>query len=158
MRAETMDRARRQAEETQRQTGAQAALDGQHRRLLAREALLEKAWAEAEKRLRMLTGEPRYVDILERLALFGARQLDAQTILLAADTTGHALLTPERLAAWSQVAGVTFVRAPAAVAAWGGLTASDAQGRSQIDCIFATRLAQAHAELREQLAERLGVT
>ncbi len=158
IREDTLARARKQAAQERRRRLAQAALEVQHRRLEAREALLNRVWAEAERRLRALPAQPDYPAVLQRLAYLAAGILGTGRITLAADPQGHAALTPERLAAWSQEAGVTFERAPQPADTWGGLIAVHEDGRRQVDATFPTRLELAREELRERVAQALEVT
>ena len=136
---------------------ARVALDVHQQRLVAREALLDQVWAEAERQLRALPGQPAYGEVLRRLALAAAPVLGQ----------GHyhpgsrsqwviALLTAERLAEWSAAAPSPFMRAEQPAPIWGGLLAWDVDTRRQVDASFATRLALAHAESREQVARDLG--
>ncbi len=136
---------------------AQVALETQQRRLVVREALLDQVWADAEQRLREQVSHPSYADVLRRLAMAAAATLGQGPVVLAADPAGHGLLTAERLAAWSTEAQLQFVAAPQPAPIWGGLLAHDEGGRRLVDASFATRLALARADLREQVAQRLGV-
>ena len=136
---------------------AQVALEVLRRRLVARELLLDQVWAEAERQLRELPGEALYLEVLHRLALSAARVLGQGAIVLAADAVGHNLLTPPLLAEWSEGVEVCFVRAEQPAPIWGGLLARDVDARRQIDASFATRLALARAELREQVAKVLAI-
>ena len=151
-----LQQAQKQAAEVRR-LQAQAALDAQRLRLQTREALLEQVWAAAEQRLRALPDRAEYLLVLQRLALAAAQILGAGTLRLIADPKGHALLTPERLATWRGATAVTFVRAPTPGAQWGGLLAIHEDGRRQVDATFATQLALARTQLREQVAARLEV-
>lgn len=152
-----LQQAQKQAAEARRRLQAQAALDAQRLRLQTREALLEQVWAAAEQRLRALPDRAEYLLVLQRLALAAAQILGAGTLRLVADPKGHALLTPERLATWRGATAVTFVRAPTPGAQWGGLLAIHEDGRRQVDATFATQLALARTQLREQVAARLEV-
>jgi vacuolar-type H+-ATPase subunit E/Vma4 len=156
-----MIQARRQAEEEARRIGAQANLEAQRQRLHAREALLDTVWRSAENRLRDQPKQPAYADLLKRLAVFAAHILGPGSIRLAADPTGHALLTTECLERWTQEIAqdlpVTFVRAAQPAATWGGLVATAEDGRRQVDATFPTRLSLAQESLRERVAALLEV-
>ncbi|MCB0109288.1 MAG: hypothetical protein KDE53_25370 [Caldilineaceae bacterium] len=155
--AEILAAAKAEAATTRQQQLAQAELAQQHKLLRARQALLDQVWTAAEEQLHTLVGQAEYDVILERLARRAAQILQPGMITLAADAQGHELLTTERLAAWSAEAGVTFVRAKAPAATWGGLIARHADGRRQVDATFATRLALARDALREQVAQQLEI-
>lgn len=157
LRAQAKADAKRKANAAHRRILAQAALDVQRQHLEQREALLERAWTEAETRLRALPDTAGYVDVLPRLAKDAAAALRTTTVLLAADAKGHPQLTPERLAAWGEATGVEFRCQPQPAAIWGGLVARDEAGRRVVDCSFAARLARAREELREQVADRLEI-
>ncbi len=150
--ATILEQAQKQAEEARRRILAQARLQAQRTRLQAREALLDRVWQEAEKRLQALTSQPdAYAEALRRLALLTGQILGGPTVTLAGDPQGHTLLTPERLAAWSREAGLTFQAAPAPADTWGGLVATDESGRRQVDATFPTRLALARETIREDV-------
>jgi len=157
IRAAALAAAERRAERECRQLHAQAHLEARRQHFLAREQLLEQVWQMAEDRLHALTSTTEYVDILQSLALAAAKKLASDTVTLAADPVGHPLLTPERLDAWSRSAGVHFVRATQALPTFGGLAATDATGRRQIDATFATRLRLVRETLREDVAALLEV-
>ena len=156
-----MVHAHRQAAVEARRILAQADLDAQHHRLHAREVLLDEVWQAAEQRLRDLPNQPAYASVLQRLAIAAARILGSGTIRLAADPAGHALLTAERLKAWTeeiaQELPVTFVCAAQPATTWGGLVATQEGGRRQVDATFPTRLALAQETLRERVAALLEV-
>lgn len=147
--------AQRDAEADYRRSLAQADLDLQEEHLHRREALLDRAWTEAETRLHALVDSPGYAVVLQRLAQAAATALGSDPVLLAADAKGHALLTPERLADWSQAAGVRFQRQREPAAIWGGLMAADETERRVVDSSFASRLALAREALREEIADIL---
>lgn len=149
--------AQAQAATTRQHQLAQTELAHQHEMLRARQTLLDQVWATAEERLRALVGQADYGAVLERLARHAAQILQPGTVTLAADPQGQELLTAERLATWSADTSVTFVRAQSPAATWGGLIARHADGRRQVDVTFATRLALANDELREQVAQRLEI-
>ena len=157
IRAAMLAAAQARAAETQQRQLAQALLENQHQLLRLRQTLIDQVWPAAEERLRALVQQPDYVTVLEQLALQAAAILRPGVITLAADPQGHELLTPERLANWGAAAQVTFGRATAPAATWGGLMAQHADGRRQVDVTFATRLALAHRDLREQVAQRLEI-
>ncbi|MEZ4867061.1 MAG: V-type ATP synthase subunit E family protein [Caldilineaceae bacterium] len=157
IRADIFAAARTQAEATRQRRLAQAALEQQHALLRTRQALLDQVWAAAETQLRALVNQVDYVTVLQHLALDAAQILQPGAITLASDPQGHALLMPERLAAWAVDGQVTFVRAPTPAPTWGGLVARHADGRRQVDATFATRLKLARRDLREQVARRLEI-
>lgn len=136
---------------------AQVALETQRRLLTEREALLDQVWVAAEQALRALPGQATYAEVLRRLAMAAGRVLGQGPIVLAADPVGHELLTSGRLAEWSTAAQMQFVCAQQPAPIWGGLLARDVDARRQVDASFATRLELARAELREQVAQRLGI-
>ena len=157
LRTHALEQAQNTAGQESRRLLAQAALAAQRRRLQAREELLAGIWQESEQQLRAIAAGPGYEHVLHRLAVAAAAGLAAPTVVLSADPRGQALLTPERLAAWSAAAGVQFVRAAAPASTWGGLIAADAGGRREIDATFPTRLALAQQDLRESVARLLEV-
>lgn len=157
LRARAEADAMRKAAAAHRRILAQAELDVQRQHLERREALLERAWAKAESRLRALPGTAGYVDVLQCLATEAVAALGVKTVLLAADAKGHTQLTPKRLTTWGKTTGVDFRRQPQPAAVWGGLVAGDVSGRRVIDCSFEVRLARAREELREQVADRLEI-
>ncbi len=157
-RQEILAEARRQAEQERRHILAQAELAAQQERLRARDALLRQVWQEAERHLRAMTEDvDTYASVLERLTFLALRVLGPVPLLLFADPRGHALLTRERLARWSQKAmdhfGQEIALAPGNAPAdtWGGLIAREQQGRRQVDATFPTRLALAWEILREEI-------
>jgi V/A-type H+-transporting ATPase subunit E len=157
LRTEAHNTAERDAETAHRRTLAQAELEIQRQRLQKREALLDRAWAEAEARLRKLADDPAYAEVLQRLAQTAAATLATDVVLLTADAQGYGLLTPERLAAWSDQVGTTFRRHSDPADIWGGLVASDEAGRRIVNNSFDVRLALARDELREQIADLLEI-
>jgi vacuolar-type H+-ATPase subunit E/Vma4 len=157
LRAEILAAVGQEAAVERRRMLARAALDAQHRRLVAREELSDQVWTEAERNLRALPGQPGYDEVLRRLALAAARALGRDTVVVASDAVGHALLTAERLAEWSAAAPARFMRAEQPASIWGGLLAWDVDLRRQVDASFATRLALARSEIREEVAEILGI-
>ena len=146
-------KAARQAEQEARQIRARGELEARRLLLTSRETLLERVWKQAEARLRALVHSPNYRDVLKRLALEAAGELAEREITLAADATGHDLLTPEVLESWSAESGITFRRSAQPAAAWGGLLASS--GRIQCDNTFATRLALTSKTRREDVFQLL---
>lgn len=156
--AQTLAAARATSARERQRLLAQVALETQRQLLAAREQILDSVWAQAELALRATPSEPDYDQTLRRLALAAARSLGQGDIVLAADAAGHALLTPDRLTAWSAEAHVTFVRADEAAPIWGGLLARTADSRRQVDGSFPTLLALASSQLRERIATQLGIT
>jgi vacuolar-type H+-ATPase subunit E/Vma4 len=157
IRAQAQIEAEHNADVEHRRTLAQTDLEIQRRHLECREALLEQAWETAETRLRELVHDPDYEEVLQRLANAAAAVLDRQSVLLAADSDGHKLLTPERLAAWGEQSPFDFRRQEQPAKTWGGLIAADESGRCLVDNSFDVRLKLARNELRERVAEALGV-
>lgn len=122
--------------------------------LTHREALLDRVWEAAWAGLQARANVPeRYLTALRSLARLAARTLRAPDIELASDARGHALLTPERLAAWGRDDGVRYTAAAGPIDIAGGLEAR--AGRLRFDGTFATRLQQARTALREDVAARL---
>lgn len=152
--AQLAEQARREAAALTRKLRMQGVLAAQRHLLQAREALLVEVWAEAEAALRALVASPDYPAVLRRLAAGAVAALGTRAIVLAADDYGHALLTPERLAAWGTELEVRFEAAPEAAPIWGGLWAWS--GRLRYDASFETRLALAKARLRDPLLVELG--
>ena len=137
----------------QKRIAARADLEAQRRFVLLRETPIGHVWRAAEERLRSLVQRPNYRDILKQCAFRAARELGATDLELAADPTGHPLLSPETLDRWSNEAGVRFHRAHQPAATWGGLVATC--GRLRFDATFQTQLAIAQAALRERVFEIL---
>ena len=125
-----------------------------------REALLDMVWQTAEEHLRDLPEQPAYADVLQQLAVSAAHILESGAIRLSADPVGHRYLTPERLEAWTQEIAqdfpVTFVCAAQPATTWGGLVASEEDGRRQIDATFPTRLALAEEEITRTCSRPAG--
>ncbi len=136
-------------EVVERRILAQGRLEAQHHYLQAREHLLEQVWPEAEFRLRQLVDKATYPEVLGRLALVAAQELEAQRLSIAADPKGHELLTSERLVNWGEKADVVFERAAEANKTWGGLLIWS--GRTRYDATFSTKLALAKEVLREEV-------
>jgi vacuolar-type H+-ATPase subunit E/Vma4 len=130
-----------------RRSKAQGELEAHRRFASLREDPLDGVWAAAADRLRSLTSEPCYIEVLKHLAMTAARELARNNIVLAADPRGHELLTAERLKDWSAEAQVEFQRSPAPAPAWGGLLATS--GRTRINATYSHRLALAKTVLRE---------
>lgn len=124
--------------------------------LTRREAMLDAVWDAARARLEACAGTPeRYLNALRSLARLGSRTLAAEEVELASDARGHALLTPERLAAWGREDGTRYRRAVGPVPISGGLVAR--AGRLRFDGSFETRLEQARSALRDELVAWLVV-
>lgn len=122
--------------------------------LVGREALLERVWDEARRRLQACAEDPeRYLEALRRLARLASHALPPGDLELASDARGHALLTPDRLGAWSREDGVRYDAAAGPADIDGGLVAR--AGRLRFDGSFETRLQQARSVLREDVAARL---
>lgn len=157
LRHEILAAAQGAADQERQRLLAQVALEMQRRLLTEREALLDQVWVAAEQALRELPGQAAYVGVLRRLAMTVGRVLGQGPIVLAADPVGHELLTSDRLAEWSTAAQMQFACAQQPAPIWGGLLARDVDERRQVDASFATRLALARAESREQVAQLLGI-
>lgn len=132
------------------------------RYLREREALLEQVWQQADDKLHELVEqETQYAEVLARQALAALDILGPGERLIAADARGHELLTPQRLKKWEQTAGkqfekkVTFERDRQPHGSWGGLIVMDKNRRRRVDATFATRLALAREELREEVFRKL---
>jgi vacuolar-type H+-ATPase subunit E/Vma4 len=147
-----------------RRNRAKGELEARRHFAILREQPIDQVWRETEARLRALVTQPEYQELLQGLAKFAARELGspvgllapsagAREFVLAADPTGHALLTPEILEQWSKKAQVLFVRARNPAATWGGLLVTS--GRNRFDATFPTRLAEAQRTLRERVFEVL---
>jgi len=147
IRRESEQTGERQLAALVRRNTARAELEAQRRFILLREAPIQRVWDAAEERLRAITQQPNYVEILKRCALGAARELGASELVLAADPVGHELLSVATLEQWSKEAGLRFRRAPQPAATWGGLLA--ASGRVRFDATFPTQLGMAQLSLRE---------
>lgn len=158
IRDKILSTAQAQINEDRRRQLSQAALENQHQLLQAREELLEQVWQKAENALRTIVNQENYATILQGLALFAAKTLSPGEVTLAADPQGHTLLSQEHLKAWSQSAQVTFIRTAAPADIWGGVIATHADGRRQVDGSFATRLELARNNMSEQVAAQLQIT
>ena len=128
-------------------SAARGELEARRRFTIRREALIDSVWRAAEARLRELVKQPRYIDILRRIALQAGLELGGSEFVLAADPAGHELLSPATLERWSREAAAQFRRAPNPAPAWGGLLVSS--GRNRVDATFPTRLSLARLTLRE---------
>jgi len=138
-----------QAEQQARQIRSRGDLETRRFLLTSREAILERIWKEAESRLRVSVQAPDYLDVLKRLALHAALELEESEITIAAGPGGYDLLTPEVLASWSSESGFTFHRDSQPNDIWGGILARN--GRTQCDNSFATRLAFLMHTRREEV-------
>lgn len=161
VRREILDEVREKAKRERRQRLAEARLTSKRNRLTAREELLDGVWEQAETRLRDLVESDDYVEVLRRLAWLAVETLRTGRLVLAADLRGHELLTEERLHAWNEEAGETFDVSVAFECAgepadiWGGLIATEADGRRRLDATFSTRLEIAREEVRDAVFRRL---
>lgn len=161
VRQEILGEARAHAEADRRQRLAEARLVAKRKQLAAREELLDDVWAQAEAHLRDLVEGDGYAEVLRRLAWLAVETLGAGRLVLAADPSGHDLLTEERLRAWSEEAGdtfgaaVSFERAAGPADTWGGLIATEAEGRRRLDATFPTRLELACEDVRDAVFRRL---
>jgi V/A-type H+-transporting ATPase subunit E len=150
-----------QAQAERRQRLAEAAQQAQSQRLRAREEILQEVWEKAEAQLRDLVDSDDYATVLRQLAWLAVRTLGAGDLILAADPRGHELLSQDRLDSWSEEASdafgtaVSFERAAKPADTWGGLIATQKQGKEQMDAWFAVRLEIAHSELRDEISQRL---
>jgi V-type H+-transporting ATPase subunit E len=158
IRAERVDEAHAQARRQHRQQRAEAVQAARRTYLTTREELLDQVWQQAEQRLRQLLDDAEaYAEALHRLTRMAIQTLGTGRLLLAADPTGHKLLTEQRLQAWSEAASseygatVTLERAKEPLASWGGLVVTNSEQRRRVDATFATRLAVARDELRDTL-------
>lgn len=162
VRDEKLKHARGQAGQIQRQRWARLTREQWSNYLQAREELMGQVWQNAEEHLRSLTeNESDYAEAMQSLALQAAHTLGPGDWVLAADSKGHELLTPERLKDWSgkasdQVGGpVSFERASEPLDTWGGIVVAGKQGRRRVDATFPYRLKLAREEIRSQVFHKL---
>lgn len=156
--SESLRRQSEQATEQQvaallRRNAARAELEARRRLIQLREVPINRVWLAAEERLRKLVKQPAYREILKRCALRAARELGVNELMLAADPTGHELLSTESLDQWSEEAGVQFRLAPEPATTWGGLLVTSR--RLRFDAMFPTQLELAQVTLREQVFQIL---
>lgn len=153
---EILEKAQHQAGEKRRQRLAESEREAKHRRLTAREELLDGVWEEAEGELRDLVNSDGYTQALRQLAWLAVETLGTGHLMLAADPEGHERLTEERLEKWSEEASedfdasVEFECASDPLDIWGGLIATTRQGRKRMDARFSERLEIAREEMREE--------
>jgi vacuolar-type H+-ATPase subunit E/Vma4 len=154
--------ARREAEQERRRRRAAAAREAEEEYLRAREDLLAEVWERGAARLEELVGDTdRYAEILRRLALEGARRLEAEQLTLASDERGHRLLTQQRLREWGEQLGaeqereMSFERADEPLAGPAGLVVLETGGRRRVDLTFPTQLRHARQEIRERIFRRM---
>lgn len=145
---EARARAASAAAETRRRLLAQGEMQAKRTTLERREVLLEAVLERAREELVALPDDTeRYLRTLRRLAALAAVRLAETDVTLTSEPRGHALLTPDRLAAWGAEDGVRYRRAPESLPLLGGLEAS--AGRLHVDASFETRLEEAWRTLRE---------
>lgn len=162
VRAEVLRTRREAAQRQQRQQRAEATQKAQRAYLVAREELMDQVWQQAEQQLRQLIEDAEeYTAALRRLTWQAIQALGAGRRRLVADSRGHALLTKQRLQAWSQEASdefgatVTLEHANEPLDTWGGLVVTDETQRRRFDATFATRLASARDELRDSIFQQM---
>jgi vacuolar-type H+-ATPase subunit E/Vma4 len=136
-----------------RRNAARAEMEARRRLAQLREEPIQNVWASTEEQLRKLVEQPAYLDVLKHLALRGAQEIDASDPVLAADPTGHKMLSTERLKEWSEEGRVQFHCAAEPADAWGGLIVTS--GRFRFDATFPTLLYLARANLREMVFQIL---
>jgi V/A-type H+-transporting ATPase subunit E len=158
---EILEDAKHRADDKRRRQVARAEEEAKHKRLRAREEIVEQIWDQAETELRELVESDEYAQALRQMAWLAVQTLGPGHLVLAADPNGHDLLTEDRLTTWGDEATedfgapVEFERASEALDAWGGLVASENQGRKRMDARFSTRLETARSELRDKVFRRL---
>ena len=159
--AEVLEAARRRADEQRSQRLAEAMQTAKRERLAAREDILDRVWDQAERKLRDMVDDDRYVDVLHQLARLAVEALGPGRLTLAADARGHDLLTEDRLRTWSEErseaveAPVDLERASETLDTWGGIVVTTHEGRKRMDARFSSRLEAARRQLRDQIFERL---
>lgn len=148
------ERGRAEAEEACRQCLAAADLERRERRLAAREARLERVFADAYQRLLGRYGDDGVPpDTLARLARKAAPSLPAGEVRLQLDAASLAHVDADTVARWAPNDRVWFVLDPEPLPNRHGLVAR--AGRASVDATLEGRLEQARSLLRRRVDDAL---
>jgi vacuolar-type H+-ATPase subunit E/Vma4 len=152
--AALLDGGRRRADDAHRGVRAAADLERRRRRLTAREARLERVWADARGELERLDAAPAGRAALARLARDAAARLGGAEVAVQVDARTHAGLGPDEVAAWAGPDGPRFRLHPEPLAQGHGVVVH--ADRASVDATYEGRLAQARERLRSEIDALLG--
>ncbi len=159
--AKNNNQAQSEAEQQREQIMANARHQTMQAQLDAREMVLNQVWQEAENKLRKVVESNSYEQALKQIAFLAIQTIGSGQIQLAADPTGHKLLTEIRLKHWSAEATksfgneVTFTKADQSLETWGGMIATNQSATKRLDARFPQRLKYAENELRDLIFAEL---
>jgi V/A-type H+-transporting ATPase subunit E len=161
IRHQILEKAEHTANRKQTELRAQMAHKEKKEQLEIREELLDQVWTRAEEMLHSLVQSNEYLKVLHQLTQYGLEILGPGEYQIAADPQGHALLTKDRLQAWSAEWNkshdeqVTLHKRPQPANTWGGLLLEDQNQPRQVDLTMATRLENARVEISEEVYRQL---